>query len=183
MTKEEFYAKTIFLNGKADSPHERMVDYYACLLALVEVRRAETPSYTLFFELFAKAYHTQLSEFMTEKEEENHHQKYNTYIVPDEFSRDVERVLCFLKAQIQFGKVVDYYESEVWLQEFIEEKCGDFLDEASNQALFEATNITWHHFMVLLEELFNYRISTRLQSEYDYCVLNCMKLHNINDND
>ncbi|MCU0425761.1 MAG: hypothetical protein MUF71_09075 [Candidatus Kapabacteria bacterium] len=180
MTTTEFHQRTIF---DADSPHQTMVDYYACLLALVELHCAETPSYTLFFELFAKAYCTPLSEFMTEKEEENHHQKYNSYIVPDEFSSDVERVLCFLKAQIQFGKVVDYYESEVWLREFIEEKCGDFLDEASNQALFEATNITWHHFFVLLEELFNYRISTRLQSEYDYCVLNCMKLHNINDND
>jgi hypothetical protein len=79
------------------------------------------------------------------------------------------------------GTMVDYYESEVWLLEFIVEKCGDFLDEASNQALFEATNITWHYFIVLLEELLNYRISTRFQSSYDYCVLNCLKLHNTNE--
>lgn len=182
MTKEEFYEKTVFLNGKSNSPHERMVDYYACLLALVDSHRSEKPSYTLFFKLFAKAFHTPLSEFMTDEERENHDQKYNIYIVLDEISSgvassDVERVLCFLKAQIQFGRVVDYYESEVWLVEFIVEKCGDFLGEASNQALFEAKNITWHYFIILLEELFNYRIHTRLQCRYGYCVLNCLKLH------
>lgn len=187
MTKETYFEKLFPVSRAGEDDNDEKDGFFQSLYDIIQQKKAETPTYALFFECLIEAYHTP-STWTFEEQQDLFWGKQPLIALP---TNEWEELAFFVLAEADYFykngysvcQAMEYgYFADASLRhcphllEIFYTVIPDFLAQEENQTLFSLP-ATWGDFVVLLKKITAYQPLQRLYSRDGRAVLHCFLLH------